>query len=119
MRTKRVALRPENEAPRRSGQTTRGTTNHISSNVTHDTLSARRVQLLIARFGLTAGCARVIADLAWEGGSAIHPLRLCACWTSQAPNGSADPFSGSASTNATARLGRADRCPAGAMLSSI
>jgi len=62
-----VALRPENEAPRRSWQTKRGTTNFITCSTDDDNLSNRRAQRLSQIFGLPTRRARLVAELAWGG----------------------------------------------------
>jgi hypothetical protein len=61
----KAALRPENEAPRRSGKTMRGTTNYISINSTADNTTALRLQRL-RLLGIIGFHAAMLADLAWE-----------------------------------------------------
>lgn len=61
----RVALRPKNEAPRRSWQTKRGTTNFIISSTDEDNLTQRRTQCLVDGYGLSITRARLVADLIW------------------------------------------------------
>ncbi|NIJ32789.1 hypothetical protein [Sphingomonas oligoaromativorans] len=62
----RVALRPKNEAPRRSfGETVRGTADFISSNNVGDSTTAHRIQFLVARYGLIGSHAAVLASIAW------------------------------------------------------
>lgn len=61
----KAALRPENEAPRKTGQGPRGTTNYISSNSIADSTTALRLQRL-RLLGIIGFRAAMIADLAWE-----------------------------------------------------
>lgn len=65
MTTVKAALRPESEAPRKTGQGLRGTTNYISSNTTTDNTTALRLQRL-RLLGIIGFRATMLADLAWE-----------------------------------------------------
>jgi hypothetical protein len=61
----KAALRPKNEAPRKTGQGPRGTTNYISSNNNTDSTTALRLQRL-RLLGIIGFRAAMLADLAWE-----------------------------------------------------
>lgn len=65
MATVKAALRPKYEAPRKTGQGLRGTTNYISSNSTPDNTTALRLQRL-RLLGIIGFRAAMLADLAWE-----------------------------------------------------
>jgi hypothetical protein len=65
MSTVKVALRPKNEAPRRSGKTVRGTTNYINNSKTVDSTTALRLQRL-RLLGIIGMRAELIASIAWE-----------------------------------------------------
>jgi hypothetical protein len=64
-----VALRPDNEAPRRSGRTERGTANFINNDADDNTASALRLQRL-RLIGVIGERANLLAGLAW--GEARH-----------------------------------------------
>lgn len=61
----KVALRPENEAPRKTWQGLRGTTNYISNSSTVDTIIALRLQRLSASCGVAGTRADLLARLIW------------------------------------------------------
>lgn len=65
MATVKAALRPRNEAPRKTWQGPRGTTNFISSNVDTDNTTVLRLQRL-RLLGIIGFRAATLADLAWE-----------------------------------------------------
>lgn len=65
MATVKVALRPKNEAPRRSGKTVRGTANYINNSKTVDSTTALRLQRL-RLLGIIGMRAELIASIAWE-----------------------------------------------------
>ena len=65
MTTVKAALRPKNEAPRKTWQGLRGTTNYISSNSNTDNTTALRLQRL-RLLGIIGFRATMLADLAWE-----------------------------------------------------
>jgi len=66
MRAMKVALRPENEAPRRSGKTERGTANYLVSSNTADSTTALRLQRL-RLLGIIGARAEMLTNLAWGG----------------------------------------------------
>lgn len=61
----KAALRPKNEAPRKTGQGLRGTTNYINSSNNTDSTTALRLQRL-RLLGIIGFRATMLADLAWE-----------------------------------------------------
>jgi hypothetical protein len=61
----KVALRPENEAPRRTWQGPRGTTNYFNNSSTADTIIALRLQRLSASCGIAGTHADLLAQLVW------------------------------------------------------
>ncbi len=63
--TAKAALRPENEAPRKTWQGPRGTTNYINNDAIDNNLELLRVQRLIALSGVSPVYAAVIAPLAF------------------------------------------------------
>ena len=65
MATVKVALRPKNEAPRRSGKTVRSTANYINNSKTVDSTTALRLQRL-RLLGIIGMRAELIASIAWE-----------------------------------------------------
>ncbi len=65
MTTVEAVLRPKNEAPRKTGQGLRGTTNYISSNSDTDNTTALRLQRL-RLLGIIGFRAAMLADLAWS-----------------------------------------------------
>jgi hypothetical protein len=65
MKPVKAALRPENEAPRKTWQGPRGTTNYISSNNTANSISYFRLQRLSALYGVMGLRAELISSLVW------------------------------------------------------
>lgn len=65
MATVKASLRPKYEAPRKTWQGPRGTTNYISSNGNIDSTTALRLQRL-RLLGVIGFRAAMLADLAWE-----------------------------------------------------
>lgn len=65
MATVKASLQPKYEAPRKTGQGPRGTTNYISSNTDTDSITALRLQRL-RLLGIIGFRAAMLADLAWE-----------------------------------------------------
>lgn len=65
MATAKASLRPKYEAPRKTWQGQRGTTNYISSNSDTDSTTALRLQRL-RLLGIIGFRAAMLADLAWE-----------------------------------------------------
>jgi hypothetical protein len=61
----KVALRPENEAPRKTWQGPRGTTNYFINSRTVDTTIALRLQRLSASCGVDGTRADLLAKLIW------------------------------------------------------
>lgn len=61
----KVALRPENEAPRKTWQGPRGTTNYFIDNDVADSTSLLRIQRLSALHGIVGARAELIASLHW------------------------------------------------------
>lgn len=61
----KVALRPENEAPRKTWQGPRGTTNYISNSSNVDSTSLIRLQRLSAICGIVGARAELISSLIW------------------------------------------------------
>jgi len=64
MRTVEVALRPENEAPRRSGKTERGTANYFNIGNPADSTTALRLQRL-RLIGIIGARAEMLTNMAW------------------------------------------------------
>ena len=64
MRTMKVALRPENEAPRRSGKTERGTANYFNNSNNADSTTALRLQRL-RLLGIIGVRAELLTNMAW------------------------------------------------------
>lgn len=65
----KVALHPENEAPRKTGRTVpRGTTNYFNVSNNEDSKSTLRLQRLSV-LGVVGTRADLIAGLAWEPGA--------------------------------------------------
>lgn len=65
MAAAKVALRPENEAPRTTLPGLRGTTNYISSNATANITSSIRLQRLSALYGIVGRRAELISSFVW------------------------------------------------------
>lgn len=61
----KVALRPENEAPRKTWQGLRGTTNYFNDSDVADSTSLLRIQRLSALHGIVGPHAELIASLHW------------------------------------------------------
>ena len=61
----KALLRPKNEAPRKTWQGPRGTTNFINSNVDSDKTTVLRLQRL-RLLGIIGFRAAILANLAWE-----------------------------------------------------
>ena len=64
MHIRKVALRPENEAPRTVLADRRGTTNYVSNDDTGDNTTALRLQRL-RLLGIIGARAEMLAPLAW------------------------------------------------------
>lgn len=64
MRTGKVALRPKSEAPRKTWQGPRGTTNYINNGNPADNTTALRLQRL-RLLGIIGARANMLASLAW------------------------------------------------------
>lgn len=65
MASAKASLRPKYEAPRKTDQGPRGTTNYIISNTNVDNTTALRLQRL-RLLGIIGFRAAMLADLAWE-----------------------------------------------------
>lgn len=61
----KVALRPKNEAPRRTWQGPRGTANYFNNSNVVDTIIALRLQRLSASCGVAGTRADLLAQLIW------------------------------------------------------
>ena len=69
MTARKAALQPENEAPRKTWQGPRGTTNYIGNSSTADSTTALRLQRL-RLLGVIGIRAELLAGMAWEGAHA-------------------------------------------------
>jgi len=65
MAARKASLRPEYEAPRKTWQGPRGTTNYISNSSTADSTTALRLQRL-RLLGIIGIRAELLAGMAWE-----------------------------------------------------